>query len=109
MTSLKNGQNRPFRVLHKSERAPVRALKASSSGRFHQYLNSCASSQELFLIVVMLIKCRYLLIMFRDAPVEVWAMTKTPLLVMSLDNLLFLKSKFIRDMSLFGSKLELHD
>ena len=47
--------------------------------------------------------------MFRDAPVEVWAMTKTPLLVMSLDNLLFLKLKFIRDMSLFGSKLELHD
>ncbi|KAL1823733.1 hypothetical protein ACET3Z_010511 [Daucus carota] len=59
VTSLKNGQNRPFRVLHKSERAPVRALKASSSGR-------------------------YLLIMFRDAPVEVWAMTKTPLLLRSL-------------------------
>ncbi|CAM0947087.1 unnamed protein product [Alopecurus aequalis] len=41
------------------ERAPIRALRASSSGR-------------------------YLLILFRDAPVEVWAMTKNPMMLRSL-------------------------
>ncbi|KAL0345325.1 UNVERIFIED_CONTAM: WD repeat-containing protein 11, partial [Sesamum radiatum] len=59
VTSLRSGLNRTFRVLQKPERAPIRALRASSSGR-------------------------YLLILFRDAPVEVWAMTKTPIMLRSL-------------------------
>ncbi|PHT42967.1 hypothetical protein CQW23_16992 [Capsicum baccatum] len=59
VTCLRSGLNRPFRVLQKPERAPIRALRASSSGR-------------------------YLLILFRDAPVEVWAMTKTPIMLRSL-------------------------
>ncbi|GFQ04266.1 WD repeat-containing protein 11 [Phtheirospermum japonicum] len=59
VTCLRSGLNRTFRVLQKPERAPVRVLRTSSSGR-------------------------YLLIMFRDAPVEVWAMTKTPMMLRSL-------------------------
>ncbi|XP_062078101.1 uncharacterized protein LOC133782749 [Humulus lupulus] len=59
VTCLRSGLNRPFRVLQKPERAPIRALRASSSGR-------------------------YLLILFRDAPVEVWAMTKSPIMLRSL-------------------------
>ncbi|KAG6589836.1 WD repeat-containing protein 11, partial [Cucurbita argyrosperma subsp. sororia] len=59
VTCLRSGFNRTFRVLQKPERAPIRALRASSSGR-------------------------YLLILFRDAPVEVWAMTKTPIMLRSL-------------------------
>ncbi|CAN8246920.1 unnamed protein product [Cochlearia groenlandica] len=59
VTCLRSGVNRGFRVLQKPERAPIRALRASSSGR-------------------------YLLIMFRDAPVEVWAMTKSPVMLRSL-------------------------
>ncbi|KAL2228867.1 UNVERIFIED_CONTAM: WD repeat-containing protein 11 [Sesamum indicum] len=59
VTSLRSGLNRTFRVLQKPERAPIRALRASSSGR-------------------------YLLILFRDAPVEVWAMTKAPIMLRSL-------------------------
>ncbi|XP_060172064.1 uncharacterized protein LOC132603153 [Lycium barbarum] len=59
VTCLRSGLNRQFRVLQKPERAPIRALRASSSGR-------------------------YLLILFRDAPVEVWAMTKTPIMLRSL-------------------------
>nr|XP_043621964.1 WD repeat-containing protein 11-like [Erigeron canadensis] len=59
VTCLRSGHNRKFRVLQKPERAPIRALRVSSSGR-------------------------YLLIMFRDAPVEVWAMTKTPIMLRSL-------------------------
>ncbi|GFY99725.1 transducin family protein [Actinidia rufa] len=59
VTCLRSGLNRPFRVLQKPERAPIRALRASSSGR-------------------------YLLILFRDAPVEVWAMIKTPIMLRSL-------------------------
>lgn len=59
VTCLRSGLNRPFRVLQKPERAPIRALRTSSSGR-------------------------YLLILFRDAPVEVWAMTKTPIMLRSL-------------------------
>ncbi|KAM0932569.1 putative transcription factor WD40-like family [Dioscorea sansibarensis] len=59
VTCLRSGLNRPFRVLQKSERAPLRAIRASSSGR-------------------------YLLIVFRDAPVEVWAMTKNPIMLRSL-------------------------
>lgn len=59
VTCLRSGLNKPFRVLQKPERAPIRALRASSSGR-------------------------YLLILFRDAPVEVWAMTKNPIMLRSL-------------------------
>ncbi|XP_021808968.1 WD repeat-containing protein 11 [Prunus avium] len=59
VTCVRSGLNRPFRVLQKPERAPIRALRASSSGR-------------------------YLLILLRDAPVEVWAMTKTPIMLRSL-------------------------
>ncbi|TYH08036.1 hypothetical protein ES288_A08G283000v1 [Gossypium darwinii] len=59
VTCLRSGLNRTFRALQKPERAPVRALRASSSGR-------------------------YLLIVFRDAPVEVWAMTKNPIMLRSL-------------------------
>ncbi|KAG1346198.1 hypothetical protein COCNU_06G000270 [Cocos nucifera] len=55
ITCLRSGLNRTFRVLQKPERAPIRALRASSSGR-------------------------YILILFRDAPVEVWAMTKNPIM-----------------------------
>ncbi|KAF5805222.1 putative transcription factor WD40-like family [Helianthus annuus] len=59
VTCLRSGYNRTFRVLQKPERAPIRALRVSSSGR-------------------------YLLILLRDAPVEVWAMTKTPIMLRSL-------------------------
>lgn len=59
VTCVRSGLNRTFRVLQKPERTPIRALRASSSGR-------------------------YLLILFRDAPVEVWAMTKTPIMLRSL-------------------------
>ncbi|CAM8960182.1 unnamed protein product [Rhodiola kirilowii] len=59
VTCLRSGLNRAFRVLQKPERTPIRALRTSSSGR-------------------------YLLILFRDAPVEVWAMTKNPILLRSL-------------------------
>uniref|UniRef100_A0A2P2K3Z9 WD repeat-containing protein 11 n=1 Tax=Rhizophora mucronata TaxID=61149 RepID=A0A2P2K3Z9_RHIMU len=59
VTCVRSGLNRPFRVLQKPERAPMRALRTSSSGR-------------------------YLLILFRDAPVEVWAMTRTPIMLRSL-------------------------
>lgn len=59
VTCVRSGLNRSFRVMQKPERAPIRALRASSSGR-------------------------YLLILFRDAPVEVWAMTKSPIMLRSL-------------------------
>ncbi|KAI4377162.1 hypothetical protein MLD38_014839 [Melastoma candidum] len=59
VTCLRSGLNKPFRVLKKPERSPIRALRASSSGR-------------------------YLLILFRDSPVEVWAMTKSPIMLRSL-------------------------
>ncbi|XP_020225694.1 WD repeat-containing protein 11 isoform X1 [Cajanus cajan] len=59
VTCLRSGLNKMFRVMQKPERAPIRALRTSSSGR-------------------------YLLILFRDAPVEVWAMTKNPIMLRSL-------------------------
>jgi hypothetical protein len=59
VTCLRSGLNKPFRDLQKPERTPIRALRTSSSGR-------------------------YLLILFRDAPVEVWAMTKHPVMLRSL-------------------------
>lgn len=34
--------------------------------------------------IFFLSSCRYLLILFRDAPVEVWAMTKHPVMVSKL-------------------------
>ncbi|RDY09617.1 WD repeat-containing protein 11, partial [Mucuna pruriens] len=59
VTCLRSGLNKTFRVMQKPERAPIRALRTSSSGR-------------------------YLLILFREAPVEVWAMTKNPIMLRSL-------------------------
>ncbi|XP_010535861.1 PREDICTED: WD repeat-containing protein 11 [Tarenaya hassleriana] len=59
ITCLRSGLNRIFRDLQKPERTPIRALRTSSSGR-------------------------YLVILFRDAPVEVWAMTKHPVMLRSL-------------------------
>ncbi|MCO5563311.1 hypothetical protein L7F22_016951 [Adiantum nelumboides] len=58
VTCVRSGQSKPFRTLQKPERAPVRALRTSPSGR-------------------------YLLILFREAPAEVWAMTKNPQMVRS--------------------------
>eukprot|EP00250_Pteridium_aquilinum_P015429 c22572_g1_i1 orf=475-4656(+) len=59
VTCVRSGQSKPFRTLQKPERAPVRALRTSPSGR-------------------------YLLILFRDTPAEVWAMTKNPQMLRSL-------------------------
>lgn len=59
ITCVRSGINRFFRVLQKPEKAPMRALRASPSGR-------------------------YLLILFREAPVEVWAMTRNPQMLRSL-------------------------
>lgn len=59
VTCVRSGQSKPFRTLQKPERAPVRALRTSPSGR-------------------------YLLILFREAPAEVWAMTKNPQMLRSL-------------------------
>ncbi|KAI5069331.1 hypothetical protein GOP47_0015632 [Adiantum capillus-veneris] len=59
VTCVRSGQSKPFRMLQKPERAPVRALRTSPSGR-------------------------YLLILFREAPAEVWAMTKNPQMLRSL-------------------------
>lgn len=98
VTCLRSGHNRTFRVLQKPERAPIRALRVSSSGRlytsidmyftshkyrsgsFYKYKKS-ALLQEVLLIQIIDVFCRYLLILLRDAPVEVWAMTKTPIMV----------------------------
>ncbi|XP_057818736.2 uncharacterized protein LOC131031599 isoform X2 [Cryptomeria japonica] len=59
VTCVRSGISRFFRVLQKPERTPMRALRASPSGR-------------------------YLLILFREAPVEVWAMTRNPQMLRSL-------------------------
>ncbi|KAH7442491.1 hypothetical protein KP509_03G091500 [Ceratopteris richardii] len=59
VTCARSGQSKPFRTLQKPERAPIRALRTSPSGR-------------------------YLLILFREAPAEVWAMTKVPQMLRSL-------------------------
>jgi hypothetical protein len=59
VTCVRSGQSKPFRVLQKPERAPMRALRTSPSGR-------------------------YLLILFREAPAEIWAMTRTPQMLRSL-------------------------
>lgn len=40
VTCLRSGLNRIFRVLQKPERAPIRALRASSSGRLTLNLHS---------------------------------------------------------------------
>ncbi|KAE8698361.1 Actin related protein isoform 1 [Hibiscus syriacus] len=57
VTCLRSGLNRTFRALQKPERSAVRALRASSSGRY--------------------------LLIIRDA-VEVWAMTKNPIMLIQL-------------------------
>ncbi|KAL3689312.1 hypothetical protein R1sor_015621 [Riccia sorocarpa] len=59
VTCVRSGQSKQFRELQKPERSPMRALRTSPSGR-------------------------YLIIMFRDAPAEVWAMTKVPQMLRSL-------------------------
>ncbi|GBG86177.1 hypothetical protein CBR_g41081 [Chara braunii] len=59
VTCVRSGQSRPFRLQQKPEKAPMRGLRASPSGR-------------------------YLLILFRDAPAEVWLMTRSPQLLRSL-------------------------
>lgn len=41
VTCVRSGLNRTFRVLQKPERAPIRALRASSSGRLISNLKSC--------------------------------------------------------------------
>ncbi|KAH9761734.1 transducin family protein / WD-40 repeat family protein [Citrus sinensis] len=114
VTCLRSGINRAFRVLQKPERAPIRALRASSSGRFSPSLvsrvNCYAITRSLESILTLLLGCVnapllscfslyqcfiigrrnvqfclwYLLILFRDAPVEVWAMTKNPIMLRSL-------------------------
>lgn len=40
VTCVRSGLNRTFRVMQKPERAPIRALRASSSGRFSSDLDS---------------------------------------------------------------------
>ncbi|CAI7843608.1 unnamed protein product [Closterium sp. NIES-54] len=56
VTCIRSGESRPFRQLQQPDKSPMRGLRASPSGR-------------------------YLLILFRDAPAEVWAMTRTPQMV----------------------------
>ncbi|KAL2631416.1 hypothetical protein R1flu_016102 [Riccia fluitans] len=58
VTCVRSGQSKPFRELQKPERSPMRALRTSPSGR-------------------------YLIIMFREAPAEVWTMTKVPQMLRS--------------------------
>ncbi|CAI5523321.1 unnamed protein product [Closterium sp. Naga37s-1] len=59
VTCIRSGESRPFRQLQQPDKSPMRGLRASPSGR-------------------------YLLILFRDAPAEVWAMTRTPQMLRSL-------------------------
>jgi hypothetical protein len=59
VTCVRSGLNKPFRVRTTPERGSMRGLRTSPSGR-------------------------YLLILFRDAPAEVWAMTRTPQMLRSL-------------------------
>ncbi|KAJ7557212.1 hypothetical protein O6H91_05G117000 [Diphasiastrum complanatum] len=59
LTCVRSGQSKLIRMLQKPERAPMRALRTSPSGR-------------------------YMLILFREAPAEVWAMTRTPQMLRSL-------------------------
>ncbi|XVF34628.1 hypothetical protein REPUB_Repub18cG0075300 [Reevesia pubescens] len=86
VTCLRSGLNRTFRALQKPEHAPIRALRASSSGRtwvlycMIELGNSLGCGRQLKLQLYK----RYLLILFRDAPVEVWAMTKNPIMLRSL-------------------------
>lgn len=54
VTCVRSGLNRPFRVLQKPERAPIRALRASSSGRLTSYFGSCL---YLWLLVRSSISC----------------------------------------------------
>ncbi|KAK9149619.1 hypothetical protein Scep_008376 [Stephania cephalantha] len=102
VTCVRSGLNRIFRVMQKPERAPIRALRASSSGReSEKHAPSmpacfCRKSTSLEkelpqscnmtiagLVLVSSEDWLYLLILFRDAPVEVWAMTKSPIMASS--------------------------
>lgn len=40
VTCVRTGLNRTFRVMQKPERAPIRALRASASGRFYSHIHS---------------------------------------------------------------------
>ncbi|KAK9141734.1 hypothetical protein Syun_011134 [Stephania yunnanensis] len=107
VTCVRSGLNRIFRVMQKPERAPIRALRASSSGRESEKHAPCilVSMRACFcpkstslekelpqscnmtiagLVLVSSDDWLYLLILFRDAPVEVWAMTKSPIMLRSL-------------------------
>lgn len=55
VTCLRSGLNRAFRVLQKPERAPIRALRASSSGRFFSTLFSCVHCYVLLPLISILI------------------------------------------------------
>ncbi|KAK9102028.1 hypothetical protein Sjap_019282 [Stephania japonica] len=79
VTCVRSGLNRTFRVMQKPERAPIRAL-----GLLHQEAQPL--TPELAPPVTGSVRSpyRYLLILFRDAPVEVWAMTKSPIMLRSL-------------------------
>ncbi|KAF9616518.1 hypothetical protein IFM89_029979 [Coptis chinensis] len=96
VTCVRSGLNRTFRVLQKPERAPIRALRASSSGRltlnlgcrFFYLLDPFYGSSADHGVsnafedpVTVVVSFQYVLIMFRDAPVEVWAMTKSPIML----------------------------
>ncbi|BFI33782.1 hypothetical protein AXG93_59s1230 [Marchantia polymorpha subsp. ruderalis] len=59
VTCVRSGQSKAFRELQKPERAPMRALRTSPSGR-------------------------YLIVLFREAPAEVWLMSKVPSMLRSL-------------------------
>lgn len=59
VTCVRSGLTKPFRVRTTAERGSMRGLRTSASGR-------------------------YLLVLFRDAPAEVWAMTRVPQMLRSL-------------------------
>ncbi|KAK6941674.1 hypothetical protein RJ641_027051 [Dillenia turbinata] len=82
VTCVRSGLNRAFRVLQKPERAPIRALRASSSGRLEDPSFSTHFTAECYFTHLAIVM--YLIILFRDAPVEVWAMTKSPIMLRSL-------------------------
>lgn len=52
VTCLRSGLNRAFRVLQKPERAPIRALRASSSGRFSLNIVSLITFHTWFFLLL---------------------------------------------------------
>ncbi|XP_024388450.1 uncharacterized protein [Physcomitrium patens] len=59
LTCVRSGHSKVFRVIQKPERSPMRALRTSPSGR-------------------------YLLILFKEAPAEVWEVSSTPQMIRSV-------------------------